>query len=112
MHTGAGVPPIEAFYASGVRVAVGTDSLASAPDLNLFSELSAMHRLAPSVPASRLLDSATTQGARALGFESEFGAIEPGKRARLLAVDVPPGETDVERYLVSGIRPEQIRWIP
>lgn len=29
-HTGAGAPPITDFYASGVRVAVGTDSLASA----------------------------------------------------------------------------------
>ena len=85
-HTGAGTPPIEAFYASGVRVAVGTDSLASTPDLNMFAELAAMRALAPSVPASALLDSATRQGARALGFEAEFGSIEPGKRARLLAV--------------------------
>ena len=46
-HTGAGTPPIEAFYASGVRVAVGTDSLASTPDLNLFAELATLRRLAP-----------------------------------------------------------------
>ena len=29
LWTGAGAPPIARFYASGVRVAVGTDSLAS-----------------------------------------------------------------------------------
>ena len=85
-HTGAGAPPIEEFYASGVRVAVGTDSLASTPDLNVFAELATMRALAPSVPASALLDSATRQGARALGFDSDYGTIEPGKRARLLAV--------------------------
>ena len=85
-HTGAGAPPIADFYASGVRVAVGTDSLASTPDLNVFAELAAMRALAPSVPASRLLDSATRQGARALGFDADYGTIEPGKRARLLAV--------------------------
>ena len=82
-HTGAGAPPIEDFYASGVRVAVGTDSLASAPDLNVFAELATMRALAPSVPASALLDSATIEGARALGFDADYGTIEPGKRARL-----------------------------
>jgi cytosine/adenosine deaminase-related metal-dependent hydrolase len=37
--TGAGRPPVAAFFHSGVRVAVGTDSPASVPDLNLFAEL-------------------------------------------------------------------------
>jgi cytosine/adenosine deaminase-related metal-dependent hydrolase len=110
-HTGAGAPPIEDFYESGVHVAVGTDSLASAPDLNVFGELATLRALAPAVPASALLDSATRQGARALGFDAEYGTIEPGKRARLLAVDIPPGTVDVEEYLVGGIQPEQIRWI-
>lgn len=110
-HTGAGVPPLEDFYASGVRVAVGTDSLASAPDVNVFAELAAMRRLAPTVPARRLLDSATRQGARALGFDADFGAIEPGMSARVIAVEIPPGVEDVEEYLVSGIRPDQIRWL-
>jgi cytosine/adenosine deaminase-related metal-dependent hydrolase len=110
-HTGAGVPPLEAFYRSGVRVAVGTDSLASAPDLNLFTELAAMRALAPRVPAAALLDSATRQGARALGFEAEYGTMEVGKRARLLAVAIPPGAGDVEECLVSGIGPGQIRWV-
>ena len=110
-HTGAGAPPVAAFYASGLRVAVGTDSLASAPDLNVFAELAAMRALAPKVPASALLASATIQGARALGFDADFGTIEAGKRARLLAVEIPPGPVDVEEYLVSGIQPSQLRWL-
>ena len=92
-------------------MAVGTDSLASTPDLNVFTELAAMRALAPSVPASRLLDSATRVGARALGFDADFGTIAPGKRGRLLAVDIPLRVDDVEEYLVSGIHPEQVRWI-
>jgi cytosine/adenosine deaminase-related metal-dependent hydrolase len=110
-HTGAGAPPLEDFYQSGVRIAVGTDSLASAPDLNLFAELATIRALAPSVPAATLLDSATRQGSRALGFDADFGTIEAGKLARLLAVTVPAGTDDVEEYLVSGVSPEQIRWI-
>jgi aminodeoxyfutalosine deaminase len=111
LRTGAGVPPVAQFYASGVRVAVGTDSLASTPDLNVFAELAELRRLAPDVPASRLLDSATQQGARALGFDADYGTIEPGKSARLLAVSVPDRVDDVEEYLVSGIQPDRIRWL-
>jgi cytosine/adenosine deaminase-related metal-dependent hydrolase len=111
-HTGAGAPPIADFYRSGVHVAIGTDSLASSPDLNVFAELATMRALAPEVPAATLLDSATRQGARALGFDGDYGTIEPGKRARLLAVEIPSLTIDVEEYLVaSGIQPGQIRWI-
>lgn len=110
-HTGAGTPPIEAFYRAGVRVAIGTDSLASVPDLNLFAELATMRALAPGVPGAALIDSATRQGARALAFDGDYGTIEPGKCARLITVAIPPGTTDVEEYLVGGIQPEQVRWM-
>jgi len=110
-RTGAGVPPIASFYASGVPVAVGTDSLASAPDLNLFAELGAVRALAPSVPARAILESATRVGARALGFGDEYGTIEAGKRTPLLALSIPPGTADVEEYLLSGITAESITWI-
>jgi len=110
-HTGAGAPPIQDFYDAGVRVAIGTDSLASSPDLNVFAELATMRALAPAVPATALLESATIEGARALGFDADYGTIEPAKRARLIAVDLSPDVDDVEEYLVSGIRPAQIRWV-
>jgi cytosine/adenosine deaminase-related metal-dependent hydrolase len=110
-HTGAGAPPIEDFYRSGVRVAVGTDSLASAPDLNIFAEVATMRALAPHVPAAALLESATRHGAHALGFDADYGTIEAGRVARLLLVDTPPATADVEEYLVSGIQPEQLRWL-
>lgn len=109
--TGAGVPPVERFYASGVRVATGTDSLASVDDLNIFSELAELRRLAPGVAARRLLRSATLDGAEALGFAGELGSVETGKRADLIAVSVPPGVSDVEEYLVGGVPPAAIRWL-
>jgi cytosine/adenosine deaminase-related metal-dependent hydrolase len=110
-HVGVGSPPLEAFYAMGVSVAFGTDSLASVTDLNLFNELAEARRIAPRVPASHLLESATLCGAQALGFGAEFGTIEPGKRAALIAVRVPPGVNDVEEFLVSGIEPDAIAWL-
>ena len=108
---GVGYPPIERFYRSGVAVAVGTDSLASVEDLNLFSELKTMKYLAPSVSARTLLESATLVGAKALGLDRGLGSITPGKQAALMAVALPQGVTDVEEYLVSGIEPSQITWV-
>jgi cytosine/adenosine deaminase-related metal-dependent hydrolase len=105
---GAGVPPIDAFYACGAPVAFGTDSLASAPDLNMFAELAAARALS-SVPARQLLESATRIGAAALGMQSELGTITPGKHAALVAVSVPASESDVEEYLVSGVTSGHVR---
>jgi cytosine/adenosine deaminase-related metal-dependent hydrolase len=117
VYVGVGEPPIEAFYAMGVSVAFGTDSLASAGDLSMFSELATARRLAPRVPAGDLLKSATLCGARALGF-GDMGCIEPGQRASLIAVRMPGRSTgplrdrdDVEEYLVSGIEPDAITWL-
>jgi aminodeoxyfutalosine deaminase len=111
VHVGVGWPPAAAFYAAGLQVALGTDSLASVEDLNLFAELAALRGLAPSVPARALLESATRSGAAALGLPGRYGVIAPGARAALVAVDVPAGVTDVEEYLVSGITPGQVRWV-
>lgn len=108
---GVGYPPIARFYRSGVAVAVGTDSLASVDDLNLFSELKTMRWLAPGVAARQLLESATLAGARALGMDDELGSITPGKRAALIAVRLPDVVDDVEEYLVSGISPAQVTWV-
>ncbi len=90
-------------------VAIGTDSLASVPTLSLFDELAELRRLAPEIAAPTLLDSATRRGAVALGFGRDFGTLAPGKRAALVAVDVPPAERDVEEYLVSGVATGAIR---
>jgi cytosine/adenosine deaminase-related metal-dependent hydrolase len=110
-YVGVGPPPLEAFYAMNVNVAFGTDSLASAPDLNVFAELAEARQLAPRVPARTLLDSATRRGAVALGFEDHLGTLEAGRRAQLIAVRIPSDVNDVEEYLVSGIEPPDIQWL-
>jgi cytosine/adenosine deaminase-related metal-dependent hydrolase len=108
-HVGAGLPRVSHFYASGVPVAIGTDSLASAPTLNLFDELAELRRVAPDIAPGALLDSATRQGARALGQEASCGTLARGKRATLVAVAIPAGVTDVEEYLVSGVPASSVR---
>jgi 5-methylthioadenosine/S-adenosylhomocysteine deaminase len=90
-------------------VAVGTDSLASVEDLNLFNELKTMRWLAPAVPARELLKSATIVGARALGLEADLGTLAPGKLDAMIAVELSGAVGDVEEYLVNGIEPSQIK---
>jgi cytosine/adenosine deaminase-related metal-dependent hydrolase len=109
LWVGAGMPRVAHFYAAGLPVAIGTDSLASVDTLNLFDELAELRRVAPDVTAASLLDSATRVGAVALGFGSSFGTLSPGKRAALVAVDVPADVTDVEEYLVSGVPASAVR---
>ena len=106
---GVGVPPIERFYRSGVAVAVGTDSLASVEDLNLFSELKTMRWIAPGMPATKLLESATLTGARALGLGDQLGSLTPGKRAEILVISLPGPVDDIEEHLVAGIEPSRIQ---
>ena len=110
-YVGVGAPPLESFYASGVPVAFGTDSLASVADLNMFAELAEARRIAPTVSARELLRSATLTGAQALRYDDDYGSIAAGKRAALIAVRVPPDVVDVEEYLVAGIEPDAIAWL-
>jgi cytosine/adenosine deaminase-related metal-dependent hydrolase len=112
LWVGAGMPRVSHFYAAGVPVAIGTDSLASVASLNLFDELAELRRIAPDVAAASLLESATRVGAEALGFGASHGTIAAGKSASLVAVDVPAGVDDVEEYLVGGVPPSAVRRVP
>jgi aminodeoxyfutalosine deaminase len=68
----------------GINVAVGTDSCASSPDLNLVDDLRLLHRLYPDQPVSRLWEMATVGAARAVGL-SDAGVIRSGVPADLVA---------------------------
>ncbi len=85
--------PLAEMLAAGVRVAVGTDSLASNPDLSLVAELRQVARLHPAVPPEQILQMGTLHGAEALGLAERLGSISPGKKARLAVVPLA-GESD------------------
>ena len=93
-HAAFGHPPhpFREFQARGVNVAIGTDSLASNPDLDLLAEVRELHRRHPEVPADTLMQMATINGARALGFDGECGALEPGKSADFVVLPGAGGD--------------------
>jgi cytosine/adenosine deaminase-related metal-dependent hydrolase len=84
--------PFRQFLAAGVRVALGTDSLASNPDLDVLAEARFLHRLYPDVPGDVLLRMATLSGAEALGWQKEAGSLAAGKSADLVIVPLPTEE--------------------
>lgn len=68
-------PPTIMMGKKGVRVAIGTDSLASNHSLNMVEEL----RKLGDIPLEKALHWATLGGAEALGMSEEIGSIEVGK---------------------------------
>ena len=78
----------------GVRVCLGTDSLASNPDLDILAEARFVKHRYPDFDGETLLKMVTLFGAEALGWANECGSLEPGKSADFVAVPLSDGEGD------------------
>lgn len=90
-----GVSPLPEMFAQGVTVSLGTDGAASNNCLDMFDTMkicALMHKAHswdPTVlPAQKVLDLATIEGAKALGLEKKVGSIEVGKEADLILIDL------------------------
>ncbi|WP_440312498.1 amidohydrolase [Leucobacter chromiireducens] len=94
LKLGNGIAPLPEWQAAGIRLTLGTDSVASNNTLDLFEEIKTatiLHRGARQdaaiVKASDVLAIATHRGAEAIGFP-ETGALEAGRLADVIALDV------------------------
>jgi len=61
-------------------VCLGTDSLASNTSLSILEEMKIIQQHAPDIPLEMLLQWATINGARALGFDHLLGSFEKDKK--------------------------------
>lgn len=93
-HFGHQHYPLARLLSGGIRVALGTDSRASNPDLNLLQEMKEITIRHPEVNPATVLKMGTCWGAEALGRESEYGRIEPGMCAAFAVVPIPQQVTD------------------
>jgi cytosine/adenosine deaminase-related metal-dependent hydrolase len=86
-HAGS-VAPLAGMLERGMRVGVGTDSVASVSPLELLAEARAAREIA-GLGAEAALRLVTLDAARALGMEGEVGSISPGKWGDLVALNLP-----------------------
>jgi len=89
------VPPARAFRAAGGLAALGSDQASGNNCNNIFNEmkLTALFNKIkfrdPTVmPAWEVLRMATVEGAQAVGLGDAVGALEPGKQADLILIDL------------------------
>jgi cytosine/adenosine deaminase-related metal-dependent hydrolase len=109
--------PVRQLLARGVRVALGTDSLASNPDLDVLAEMRFLYQQYPEVPPATFLRMATLSGAEALGWEKETGSLLPGKSADLVVLPLPPqaGRDPYQSIFESSARVQAVlfrgKWV-
>lgn len=109
--------PLDAFIAAGNRVALGTDSLASNPDLSMLAEARDVRRQYPDMAGADILRMATLAGAEALGWEGVTGSLAEGKSADLVVIPLSAENTaDPHEAVLDGPQPVQAvmckgRWV-
>jgi cytosine/adenosine deaminase-related metal-dependent hydrolase len=80
------LPNIPDFLSHSEYLTIGTDSYASSESLSMLEQIQIISANFPLVGFSQILQWATLNGARALGFENELGSIEIGKKPGLVLV--------------------------
>ncbi len=97
LFIGNGLPPVAHILDAGIPCGLGTDSLASNDDLNLFREMAVLVDQCGTRPDT-VIAMATLNGARNLGMAGLYGSLEKGKR--WLAIRV--AATDSEAIVAAG----------
>ncbi|GIX05729.1 MAG: chlorohydrolase [Candidatus Poribacteria bacterium] len=93
--------PFEKLFARGINVALGTDSLASTPDLSLLNEMRFLTRRYPHVSPERILTLAMLNGAKSIRVRAKVGGLRAGWNADLVAVALPPGSGRIAERILA-----------
>ena len=103
--------PVANMFRRGVRVVLGTDSLASNPDLSILAEMRFLHAVRPDVPCNTILQMGTIFGAEALGWAADVGTLEAGKAADFIVVALPNENGDPLELLLESYEEVKETWI-
>lgn len=114
LKLGSGISPVSKMLEKGITVSLGTDSVASNNNLDLFEELKAAATIhkgiaqnATSITAEQALRIATIDGAAAVWLEERIGSLEAGKDADMIIIDTNqsfyyPRHNPVSHLVYSG----------
>jgi cytosine/adenosine deaminase-related metal-dependent hydrolase len=91
LHISGKLPDVPAALAAGVALAIGTDSLASCPDLDLLAEVCTLVSAFPQVEPAVWWRALTSNGALLVGLPA-FGRFTPGSSPGLLWLDAEEQE--------------------
>ena len=82
LYIGNGLPNVSILHQLGVTICLGTDSLASNTQLNISAEIKTLRKHFPNIPLATMLQWATSNGAKALQINDQFGSFEKGKSGK------------------------------
>lgn len=94
------LPDYQLFIDADVKMTIGTDSLSSNWQLNIWEEIKTIKKYNDYIPLTDLLKWATINGAKALGLSNELGSFEKGKMPGIVHIPISP-EDDILDLLKS-----------
>lgn len=102
------LPGLDRMIRAGIRLCLGTDSLASVSTLSMFDEMAFVSKSFPMAAPERIFQMATLGGAEALGLDNRMGTLAPGKQARLAYLYIQPSKSSrVVETLVNNSEPDE-----
>jgi aminodeoxyfutalosine deaminase len=102
------LPDLDGMTTAGIRLCMGTDSLASVGSLSMFDEMAFVSNNFPLTAPERIFQMATVGGAAALGLDNRMGTLAPGKQARLAYIDIQATRaSQVMQAIVNFGKPDE-----
>jgi len=111
----SGIAPIPQMLDKGIVIGLGTDGPASNNDMILWEDMTlaallhkGFSRNPTVLPAQKVFEMATIDGAKALWLDNEIGSIEVGKKADLVLIDTskphqnPPSQNVYSQLVYSA----------
>lgn len=110
MKLASGISPVSKLTDKSVNVSIGTDGAASNNNLDMIEEMKLTALLqkvntmdSTVLPAQKVFEMATINGAKALGLQGEIGTIEVGKKADLVLLDMKTPNLAPFRHPISHL---------
>ncbi len=85
-YISSALPDVAMFVKNKAAIVLGTDSLASNHQLSIWAEIQTLRKAHPHIPLELMLQWATSNGAKALKIEDQYGCFEKGKRPGIVQI--------------------------